>query len=346
MTDENVYYVEFKDGECFMKIVRFVILTILLFQPLTAKEGINFSVAPKFELGFGHTTYTMDNIYGTDSTGAIVGELKSELKFPLDATYAGFEVEIYREKADSKLWFVDVAYSKNINNPRGVMTDGDWLTPTGGFDFLWSYTESDVEYKYDMFSAHAGYRIYKWTKSNTFVVVGYKYQRVVQDVINIRGWQYDFDQDPLVKVNIDTTIHALYYKVVYHQPSIGLLYDLHFTPRQQLQLSVGYMHVFASDNDDHILRNKLSEASGTGPGFYSSLELNYHFQPPHHAMRPFIGFDADFSYLKVSTGQTQTWYGDDPITDGEDDTGHIERNIPHRFTSLQFFIGLRAGVAF
>jgi hypothetical protein len=329
-----------------MKIIYIVFLLVLICQPLMAKEGVNFSIAPKLDFGFGHTTYTMDNVHATDSTGAVVATIKSELKFPLDAIYAGVRAEMFFETLGRKTWFVDAAYSANINNPRGVMTDGDWITPIGGTDFQWSHTESDVDYKFNKFSVHVGYRFYSWEKATTFAVIGYKYQRIVQNDINIKGWQYDLRYDPPPKYIIDTVVHALYYKATYHEPSLGILYDIQFNRQTYLDLSLGYMHVFASDVDDHILRNKLSDASGAGPGFYSSMEFNWAFGPSNAKTKPFINVGGDFSVLHVSTGQTQRWYGDDPITEGEDDTGHVEKNIPHKFTSMLLFVGIRAGLAF
>ncbi len=106
------------------------------------------------------------------------------------------------------------------------------------------------------------------------------------------------------------------------------------------------MHVFASDVDDHILRNKISKASGTGPGFYSSIEFNLIINPENPGLKPFISLGADFSILSVSSGQTQSWYGDDPISDDEDETGQVKENIPHKFTGLQLTLGLQVGLAF
>jgi hypothetical protein len=329
-----------------MRIFYFILLSALLCQPLIAGDTIHFSFAPKLDIGFGHTTYTMDNVYGTDSTGAIVAIIKSELKFPLDAVYAGVKGEMFSETAGRRDWFADASYSINISDPRGVMTDGDWITPIGGVAFQWSHTESDMEFKYNAFAIHAGYRFYSWEKANTFAVIGYKYQKIVQDNINITGWQYDFRYDPPPKNSIDTVVYALHYKAVYHEPSVGILYNMQFNRKVNFDMSLGYMHVFASDVDDHILRNKISDASGTGPGFYSSVELNCRFGSQQARIKPFINVNAEFNYLHVSTSQTQRWYGDDPITEGEDDTGHVEKNIPHKFTSMLLFVGIRAGLAF
>ncbi len=329
-----------------MKLGRIIILIMFICQPLMAEDGIHFSFAPVFNFGFGHTTYTMDNVYLVDSTGAIVGTAKSELKFPLKAMYGGIKMEMYSDISGRRVWFANAAYSRNINDPPSVMTDEDWITPLGGAGFEWSYTESDVKFDYDMIAIQVGRRIYGWEKAVTYAVAGYRYQRIVQNIVNVRGWQYDLRFSPPPLHNIDSTVHALDYKAIYHQPSIGILYDVQFNPQAQFELSVSYMHVFASDIDDHILRNKISDASGTGPGFYSSVEFNLVLNHNNPGLRPFIGTSADFSILSVSTKQKQRWYGDDPISDNYDDTGDISENIPHEFTSMQFSLGVRIGLAF
>lgn len=329
-----------------MKICRIIILMALICQPLMADDGVHFSFAPVLDFGFGHTTYTMDNVYVADTNGIIVGKVKSELKFPLDAIYGGIEADMFLETSGRREWFMNAAYSRNINDPRGVMIDEDWIAPLGGTDFKFSYTESDVEFDYDMGSFQVGRRIHGWEKATTYAVVGYRYQKFIQNIINVRGWQYDLRFSPPPLRDIDTTVHALYYKVVYHKPSVGILYDVQFNPQTQFELSAGYMHIFASDIDDHILRNKISTASGTGPGFYSSIELNLIINPDKPGLKPFINLGADFSILSVSSGQTQRWYGDDPITENYDDTGDIFENIPHKFTSLQLTLGIQIGLAF
>jgi hypothetical protein len=342
-----------------MKVCHIIILIALICQPLAAADGVHYSFAPKLNFGFGHTTYTMDNVYIADTTGTIIGKAKSELKFPLDAIYAGIEAEICFETSGYREWFINAAgtgdvlwgiissfYSRNIIDRWGVMTDGDWITPIGYNDFKWSYTESDVKFSYDMVSFQVGRRIHGWEKAVTYAVIGYRYQKIVQNIINVRGWQYDLRYSPPPLHDIDTTIHALDYEVTYHKPSIGILYDVRFNPQTHFELSAGYMHVFASDIDDHILRNKISEASGTGPGFYSSIEFSLIINPDNPGLKPFINLNADFSILSVSSAQTQKWYGDDPITDNYDDTGDISDNIPHKFSSMQLVLGIQVGLAF
>jgi hypothetical protein len=329
-----------------MKVCTILIIITLLSQPLTAKDGLHFGLSPSLSRGFGHTTYTMDNVYIVDSNGIVQGTAKSQLEFPLDAFYAGVESNMYYEKSGRREWFVKAGYFRNVNEPSGLMKDHDWIIVPGYSDFKWSYTESNVDFKYHMITFQVGRWIFGWSKANSYAVLGFMHQKIVQDVIDIKGWQYDISTVPYQKYPIDITIRALYYKVTYNIPMAGVLYNIQFSPQAYCDITAAYMHVFASDVDDHILRNKLSKAKGTGPGLFSSIEGHLALKIPNSDLMPFIGIEAKFLTSKVSSGQTQEWYGDDPITENYDDTGDIIENVPHEFTSLQFSFGIKIGLAF
>jgi len=287
----------------------------------------------------------MDNVLIVDSNGIVQGTAKSQLEFPLDAIYAGVESNMYYEKSGYREWFVKAGYFRNVDNPSGLMKDHDWIKVPGYSDFKWSYTESNVEFNCDIITFQAGIRIFGWSKANSYAVLGFMHQKIVQDVIDVKGWQYDLDDSILQKYYIDSTVRALYYEVTYNIPMVGILYNIQFNPQVYCDITAAYMHVFESDVDDHILRNKLSKAEGTGPGLFSSIEGHLALKIPNSDLKPFISLGAKFMTLKVSTGQTQEWYGDDSAS-SEDDTGDIIKNVPHEFTSLQFSFEIKMGLAF
>jgi hypothetical protein len=104
-----------------------------------------------------------------------------------------------------------------------------------------------------------------------------------------------------------------------------------------------YLQVFASDYDDHLLRNKISVADVYGGGGSLRSEFTIH-SDKRGAAQPLVALYLEVLYLKATGDQTQTWYGDDPASPNEDDTGQQISGIPHDVESLQINVGIRIGI--
>lgn len=319
-------------------------LTAIFFsQTLFAEGKLNFTFSPIINRSFGYTNYVMD-AYASGSDGIVV-RLKSELKFPLDAFMTGARICAYKEKMDEKDWFIELGLLKNLNNPAGLMKDHDWIAPAGFALFKWSYTESNAELKSILVNIQASKRIFSWSKSSTYITAGYRYQKIEQDIIGYDGWQYDITSPNPERYNISGTERALYYKVTYKTPFAGVLYNIETSQRISFDITAAYILAFVSDYDDHFLRYKVAVADGTGRGFFAALNFHYMLGNKNQALRPFFSFEGQFITMKVSTEQTQTWYGDDPIQEG-DETGTSISNVPHDISTLQLTLGLRIGLTF
>jgi hypothetical protein len=107
---------------------------------------------------------------------------------------------------------------------------------------------------------------------------------------------------------------------------------------------LAYVQVFASDFDDHLLRNKTAVADVIGGGGETDLNIRWFFGSSTQS-RSFLEFSMSFLYLLAEGDQTQAWYGDDPVSE-DDDTGKVITGIPHEVESLQGNIGLRLGLRF
>ncbi|PKK83468.1 MAG: hypothetical protein CVT49_08590 [candidate division Zixibacteria bacterium HGW-Zixibacteria-1] len=226
------------------------------------------------------------------------------------------------------------------------MKDTDWYTIVGYGDLQISYTESDAKFSYITIDFEIMRRIYSMNNAHTYILAGFRSQMLDYDIKGFKGRQiYFIDDTTYDYIDIYGDVRALSYKVSYLSPMAGFYYDLGIGETSSLNLMAAYMLTFADDYDYHILRNKYSEAHGTGNGFYSKLNFQYSSIDANQSYKPFFSIYAEFFTTKISTGQTQEWYGDDPISE-EDDTGNVIEDIPHEITTLQFHIGLSFGLAF
>ncbi len=105
---------------------------------------------------------------------------------------------------------------------------------------------------------------------------------------------------------------------------------------------IAYTRAIISDHDDHLLRFKITESDINGNGLLADFGLRMDFGPtPSKGF--FVEFNGDLTYIKASGTSTQSWYGDDPLSE-EDDTGQILTGIPHEISTTQFRIGLVLGM--
>jgi hypothetical protein len=98
---------------------------------------------------------------------------------------------------------------------------------------------------------------------------------------------------------------------------------------------------YVSDRDDHVLRHKLSTASGFGYGGYAGLEARYTWDTANPRLRPFIALSGSALGLRANTSQTQTYYqGAIEATPGTTMTG-IDHRISTRQYRAAFIFGLQ-----
>ena len=340
-------------------ILATLLITILLASSAAMAEPIKISFAPWFGHNYGETEYILDlSGWLPDENGdmildqfgnPLIARIKSQLEFPLDIAMAGLTARL-DPGSDSDFWWFEAGIYTNLNDPGGIMTDGDWQGISGILPFTkYSYTESEAQGSAFRFDIEGGIRVYKPGKMNVYAVVGFRYQKIKQDIIGFDGWFIPFDDATLTfddQVFTQSGIGIVgKYEVTYKQPQIGLLSSMNLTPNLRASLKTVYTPVWFDDFDDHLLRFKTSIADGTGDGFIGSLRAHYEFAEVGGPARPFLDFNLDYVSISSSGSQTQTWYGDDPASD-YDDTGVSVDGIPHEVNSTQYNVGVRLGLTF
>jgi len=312
----------------------------MLAPPGAAALEAGFEVEAAAGAGFGRAAYDLNVPIGADA-------VMSRLEFPLDRVSVSLGGAFSLGSGGVELWRFALGGTLGLTDPNGLMRDYDWIKPAGFPPVPFSYTESPVQEVAGGASLRASRVLLSRGLLGLWVTAGYRFDYLFQSVRGYEGWQYVWNE---VAGAYDLYLiwgseEALRYTLQVHGLPLGL--DLRLSPggRLGMALEVAYMPVYASDVDDHVLRNKLSTAAGLGHGVLGALELRF-------AMLPVAGAPARGLYLAarveglawlVSTTQTQEWYGDDPAGPG-DETGMVISGIDHDISNLE--LRARVGVGF
>lgn len=319
----------------------------------SAGEAIRLSVNPSFQAGLGYSKYILDAYGQISNSSPTLGNVKSELEFPLDVTYAGLRIGISGTKkaarADETLsgrpfevWSVELGLHTNMRDPGAVMKDQDWVDTPGVVHKEWSYTESKA-----IMHAYLLSLMGRWTAdrngSTSFGLLGgVTYQNFSQQEWGAHGWQYD---EVGYLHELDTNALALRYKVIYVMPQMGVFVRYDVAQALSAELRALFSIVFASDRDDHVLRNRLATSSGSGKAFIGGIRLKHEFNSKPNGVNPFLELDGEVVSIGMHVNQRIEWYGVDPAAP-DIPVGTVARGIPHQITSRQGYITVRLGASF
>ncbi len=275
---------------------------------------------------------------------------QSVLAFPVDGYKANIKASLlkYPFKTPDKFIGFELLYAKNITNPETTMVDSDYVTYEAGSyseKWVWSATHSTAEANINEICAT--FQIGKTLPYDITgaILLGYRYLRYAYDIYGIRGWQqWEYGGEIITFDELQNT-NVLDYRVSYHLPFLGLNLKIGMTENSWLNGNlIWYLKSKANDEDDHILRNKSSTSQCDGSGWGAAV--NGKINLVKLASDRIIYAGAGYELIKISTAgiQTQTWYGDDPVSIDFDDTGSIITNIDNEIKlkqrAITVFLGL------
>ncbi len=305
---------------------------------LCAQQGNSLEMRFEPEIGYlaGETQYDM--LYPAVEGASGFTGLRSLLEFPLRNPVVGVSMRLSRPRTVRYPLAATLTVATDIGDPSAKMRDGDWWLSGNGSDFKFSYTESEPKLSYLLVNLEARVTLPNDSRFRFDLVGGARYTRIVQDIDNFVGWQYD---TLFNFYELDGHTRALYYRITYVSPFVGLrLYKGNpHTARFHIQAALAPTHV--SDVDDHFLRHKYATAAGWGEGVIAESGLRIPLQKSN-LQSSFLEFKLKFNYVHASPKQTQSWYGDDPYTD-EDDTGNSAHGVPHEITLTELNFGVKLG---
>jgi len=329
------------------RIVLAAALGLILAGPaprLSAEAGRSWSTSLDTIVGIGDTRYLME-LPGNPG-------ISSELIFPLNTLLEG--VSFRRERTGGRIdggrdWNFEVSLAVNLLAPFGVMKDYDWDMYPGYPKTVFSYTESDARLVWFLASAAWKPVLSSGRWGNLRAVLGYRLQYVYQEALGYVGWQYlDLDDPPdgqpdlLDRISLSDDTVALTYWVLWNVPTAGFSVTLIPVPGLSLVMEAGLAVPIVADQDDHVLRYKLSTASGLGLGGYAELALQYSWGRPEARVRPFLVLSVDAMALKANTLQTQTYY----VGATEELPGTTWTGIDHQISTRQLSVVLAFGIKY
>ncbi|MEA1979812.1 MAG: omptin family outer membrane protease, partial [candidate division Zixibacteria bacterium] len=326
------------------KIALTSVCFLLLFSNVKSEQKFEWSFSPILQKNWGSTEYELNAeflAYDPDSI-IISRQIISILNFPLDRFSVGGEIGINSLDTAKNFWYAEITGTINITNPNESMTDTDWDKVLGRFDTKFSYTESNAELSGLNLKVEAGRDMFKLYGMNIGMIIGVKYQNLKFDINDFSGWQKPFDDINFVytdSIFVSAYIPALTYDIIYTTPYVGFISHNKLNRNISLNLKAALQSVIVKDEDNHLLRKKISTSSGSGIGFLGGIDLKFKLQKSNSDIQPFIKLTGDINIMKVETNQTQTWYGDDPATPDIDDTGEVIDSVPHIFRSKQISAG-------
>ncbi len=327
-----------------------LILLVLTTGPIQAELPFSLKASPKLLFNSGSTDYTIEALtyaVSEDLLDTTLVGIRSKLEFPLDAALVGFDLEATSKHVTEKGWTINIGALINITDPDKMMEDHDWFfDPDGSESIKWSWTESRAKLSYLLLKFEIAKTIARGKKLDLSLMAGFHYNRVELDMIGYSGWQ----------VSVDNVIKgqgpALYYRVTYKLPQVGV--RLKITPSWQtiMELQLAGGRLMASDLDDHLLRGKTAEATTAGWAFLGQAAARLMLARSGSA-RLFLAGRVEFVTQSASGTQTQEWYRDevyfDPVANEEvilARKGTVISGINYETTARQVRLGLGLGLAF
>jgi hypothetical protein len=309
---------------------------------VTQRNQIHFTAQPTVGAFFGYSKYVMDFNGYVDTAGTVLAHLKSALQFPMNVVMGGAVFSAGPSVTTHGDWSIEAGVFTNLNSPSKSMTDGDWET-VPGFSGQFSYTESDAQMTSVLLTLEGYKSIWQQGSLGLDIMGGIRYQNIKQKINGYSGWQLDTIAANGVRQPVFGSGLVLTYSVTYTMPLVGLRAQMNAGRNTLLSASTAYLVVHAADDDNHLLRNKVAKASGSGSGVESKINMRFIFGSRMSRQMPFLVLSGDFVWLKAQASQTQIWYGPDI---GGATAGTMISGIPHTILSTQLQLSARLGMAF
>lgn len=328
------------------KIILFSILLLALLAG-SSQAKLKLTLEPGATYFMGDTEYELYVGYSYDSAGTTIKEeLRSLLEFPQDGILLGSSFYLY-DPMQKDIWYLAASVHTNISSPSEKMLDSDWYGKQPYIPYTkFSYTESDVENRIINTDVHIARHIAQLNKTNIFLVLGFKYNYFKQNVSGYNGWQKVLDtvtneySDP---ITVGGNAPAIDYTLKIKQPYIGFnaLFNI---GKIENNMMAAFAPVFYSNEDDHLLRYKLSTSDGDGEGYLFNYSFKFDINPERNV---YLKINTEYNYYQATGKQEQIWY-DDEISGSEVivPSGTKISGIPHQIEGSSFSIGAYLGMSF
>jgi hypothetical protein len=257
----------------------------------------------------------------------ILVDIRSELEFPIDATLAGARLRWQPGTGRMPRWSFSAQLLTNLADPGEKTTDRDFVA---GREVVHSESDPQVDLWFATFASK--YLLYTWGRTSFSLVAHFEYQHIEQYIVGFEGWQKSLFSE--TKIDISNSDPALDYRVTYVSTQLGASLDHRIVDRLQFEFQSSLGIVFATDHDNHILRNRISEGDATGLGLNSLIKFDF---LPGSLPLPWLSAQVagGLTYFYAEGGMDQFF---------ADGSSYID--LPYTLESLQPQISVSVGAAF
>ena len=300
-----------------------LLFTLLSLFSFNATSSNTVTIEPILSHSFGSTWFRMqvtepianpeENFDFTQAVG------ESELEYPLDVITGGVKIGKTFNAESKHPTNIKVYLWRNLNDPKEKMQDSDWFgaknsNVTSLYKFSYTQSTSDIDWAGGELQIESEKHILLRKKAAFGIKLSadYSYHRMY----GVKGWQKLPD---IERVEFDDYQNQLVltYKLLHIEPSIYTTLTLKQKSNFRWQASLALSPiVLAKDKDDHVLRNKNSETTAYGYGLSLNNQAEYIINKQTLLKAAF-----EIHYFRTEGKMNQRFYGDDPFSTDNDETG-------------------------
>lgn len=271
--------------------------------PAAAEEIGEWSVTAAVPLA----SISGSSMYGISASDGS-SSIRSELEFPVTGWLAGARVQACRRISASGRWVLEGAAMHSLTEPKGTLEDSDWLEGQVELDEVGTfhpgkdiYSTSDVHVRALVLEARVGLELEAAPFARVTPLAGVLYQRF--DYVARQTEQVGYG--PYAPRFTGTfPERSLEYEVAYRAIYLGGRGEAGRGP-VSAALELWYSPLAgASDRDDHLLRQKLSETEADGSAWYAGVEGRLAL-----GARDALSAHASVVRFDTSGTQVQRFYG-------------------------------------
>lgn len=319
-----------------------ILLSAFLIGSITLLSYANtteINIMTGIERMSGDSTYQIGGKVETTTDSGYVRFPISELMFPLDIYMASVGCSVDIEKK----WNFRTYLKKSTTRDAGKMEDSDWGINYYEIDWwmdpnsLDIYSESDAELDALKFELNIQYSLlnepYEYLNLLITAGCGFLYQKYDFEVSNLDQWYPSLNEYFGYDIGHDYEKgKVLTYEINYSIPYIMIGTKFDIQDIFYISAEFGYSpFARAEDEDDHILRSKISKGDCDGDAKLLSLELLYSIP---WIDKMFLMLDLD--YFEIDTKGESKSYID----------GYYDHTINQKITSKQISTSLSIGYRF
>jgi hypothetical protein len=279
------------------------------------RPAVRFELHPTAGYQVAATSYAFS--FPASTTSSVRGS--SQLDWPLNMFVAGVQARVSNE-ADR--WSASGSFSGSLNNPVGTMLDRDWIDTTE-----FSHTDSATTASLWIADVTARYRFlaanFDDAEINVDALAGYRHEGLSTDAFGVTGWQLNQrgQQQP---VSLGADKKVIHYESQRAMPHLGVGVRSRLYERLLMDFDAQLLIPISFDEDDHVLRHKLANATSAGVGLLVDCTPRWVvWGDPNRGLAVAVGADLQLRLLQTWGKLNQHYYDTDPYLAGVGPTTQI-----------------------